>query len=677
MRGSRKLTTAPFVGRDAALEQGQQLLDGKLDVLFVHGELGVGVTRLLAEIAHMAEERHMPVSRLDAQVVRPSPSALQRSLMDLPESSEGDPALLIIDSFESHRALELHYVNVLVPALPEGTRLLIGARQGLCFPWELHNKTVEVTCLDRLSVDETASCLEAAGVPQACYDIVFTRTRGQPLMLCTVAEFFTDERWSREATGDGSYTISDVIALIMSEAPSDEHRVALRAASMPQVLSERLLAAMLDLPSTGECYRWLESRPYMTRIREGLVLHEAYRDAILQELVGNTPELYREFLLRAGRYHIARIEAARDAKRRTATAFTHFYTQRLQPPVSNLYRQLLHSPLYRDHFEPQDAAALDDMLRRFEGAPSAELSAGYRKSQPDGLTVFRDVHGQVDAFMHVLNLGRIGRRELAADPVAAAALRTAQDRAAQPDGRRRRTSRLVRNAALVRFFMARETYQSESPGLCEIIGRILFSVISAPELSLLIVPTAQAASREAQRLLDAGLLMRLSNEDVTMGKQRLTMLGLDLTELPMARWLRNALTLTISGNQPPASEAQVAPRPLNRDEFRTAVADVLTNFSNPGMLRKSPLLFTLSALDAGSARRGVQVVREWIVEGLSRLARMPGGNTYATALRHHYLGEETATPASGRQELRAAEQLLVATLWDALVQRLRHQEQGT
>lgn len=534
-----------------AIAKCEALLAGQMQVLYVYGGHGLGKTRLLTECAAVAEQRNMPVLRLDAQCVRPSPSAIQNALADMPACARGGRSLLILDSFESHSALEAVYWNHVLPGLPEGTQVLIAGQDRPAQPMG------DIHCigLNAFTTEESERYLELRGVPSRCREMVVRRAAGIPLLLAAMAEFAVDGQCpdvvSQEGPEGSSPEVAAMLAHIMKEAPSHEHRCALWAVAMPQVLSERLLAAMLDLPGSNACFRWLSSRPYVQRVQAGLILHPLFREALLQDLVESNPALHREYLLRAGRFHIVRIEAARTAKKRTAIMYTHFYSQRSQPLVAGLFALLTGSRLYRDTLRlGQDSGCLEAMVQRREGPAASQFAVEYLRHYPEMTTVFRRATGEPQAFVQTLSLGEFSMPssdgEGGHDPAIAAALSVlARDN--RDAKRQRRNRHFMRNALLVRLWMDADGYQMPCCGQAEALGRIVFSVVGKPELSALLIVCSAQAIAAAEPLIEAGFVQRHPEGDFQLDRRSYGLLGLDLTVTPVELWLRNALSHTITG----------------------------------------------------------------------------------------------------------------------------------
>ena len=557
MRGTSRSAREPFVGRARELQLCRQLLTGKFGMFYVYGPPGVGKSRLLAECAAMAESLEMPVSRLDASSIRPSPRAVREALIDLPESSVVEPALLVIDGFEAHRALENYYASELWPMLPEGTRLIVAGTECLTRKWQRPDAPICEHALPPFSEVEVRMYLQQRSIAGGCHELLQVRSEGRPLWLSTLAEFAGDGRLESIPGQGRRCTLQQLVSHLLREAPGDEHRAALWAASMVPILSERLLAAMLDLPRSNECYRWLATRPYVTVERGGLVLHGLFREPLYQELIDTDQTLYRQLVLRCGRFHIARVESAREPKQRTRLAHMLMSSLRFEAPVAELYTQLARSPLYRDEIVRGDGPMLDHMVRTYEGAVAAELSAHYRKQHAEGVTVFRDVEGRPVAFMQTLQLGLLGRQDEAADVAVSAAITALHERVAAMLGRRRSHRRTAKHAVLVRSWMDAERYQSMGPGTAELIGRMLFSALAAYELSIMMIVCSEKTVAAAGPLIEDGLLVNLSPEGFVLGEHRYGLLGVDFTSTPVTRFLREALTLMISGaHHPGGSHAE-------------------------------------------------------------------------------------------------------------------------
>lgn len=678
MRGIRRRSRHPFLGRADELKHCEDLLCGEVDAIYVYGEHGLGKSRLLSECAKLAEARHMPVARLDAQRVGHSPGDVADALAQLPKAGV-EPSLLLIDNFEAHACLELFYRDTLLPSLGQDQRLMFAGTTPLAFPWGARNRRRLLHIpLKRLSDLDAEAYLEAIGVSAPERHHVATRSRGKPLILATMAEFASSGRRDESQLNGEPYSLTDLLHQVLAEAPTDEHRQALWTSAMCLVLSERTLAAILDLPRSNECYRWLSSRPYIERVQGGLTLHPLLRDPLLKDLRDTSPELHREFLLRSGRFHISRLEGLRDPQRRRTTVYSHFYAQRLQPPIASLYQQLRDPQLFRDRFQPSDREALQQMVLQHEGARAAALCEHWLDTQSERTSVFRSIEGNPRALLLPLLLSETTLEDERRDPALAAAFSVLQARAqlkqAKPPARTtRRHRRLGRNVSLVRFWLDGRTYQSSSSAQAELVAHMVLSALAAADLTALFVVVPDRHQPQIARLIDNGLLQGFSRSHFDLDGQAYHLVGVDFAELSYGAWLRNTLSKTISGGRARLDRPFEAWR-MSRVDFAQAVQSALQHFSEPQLLSQSPLARTIPM--QGPADYGL---RQWILDGLNRLARMPGGAIYAKQLQMHYVhGGASDLPDNERDmdQLLAAQQLLIATLWDALMQQQRVRQQA-
>ena len=679
MRGIRRRSRFPLVGRDVELKYCSELLHGGVGALYVYGEHGLGKSRLLAECARLAETAQMPVTRVDARRIGRSPHEVLEAL-ELPRGVDPDlPSLLVIDNFEAHASLELVYRDEVLPQLPPQRRLIFAGSGPLTLPWGTRSqRRLLHVPLKRLSEIDSEAYLSAIGVPEEARHTVANRSRGKPLLLATMAEFAATEGHAPD-TNSEPYKVSEVLKHLLTEAPSNEHRQSLWIISMSQVLSERTLAAVLDQPRSNECYRWLSSRPYVEKVPGGLVIHPLLREGLLKDLRDTSPELHREFMLRSGRFLISRLEGLRDAQRRQSAMYTHFYAQRLQTPISTLWQLLQESSYYQDRGKAADSEALARMVHQHEGERSAAICAYWFERKPEQTDVLRTMDGKAEALLLPLTMSEMTIEEERYDPAVAAAFAVLQARAAsnheRPSRRSRRYRRLGRNVTLIRYWLANRTYQSRSPAQAELVSQIVLQSLASAELNLLFIVVPDRRQPQIERLIENGLLKSFADSQFELDGQGYHLIGVDFAETSPGAWLRNALTKTISGGRALLNRPLESWR-MSRVDFSHAVQAALEHFTDSQQLRVSPLAHTVPL--QGPTEYGL---RHWLMEGINRLARMPGGAIYARQLQRYYIpntGLELPTEEHQQDmdQLLAAQQLLTATLWDALMQQQRVRQQA-
>src|SRR5262245_26968193 len=141
------LTTDPraragaFVGRAEDLAALDDLVrSGNQTVVYLHGVAGIGKSMLVGALAERLGETGIRVVRLDCRAIEPTERGLFAALGTdglesfVRELGAGQTAV-VLDHYEVFRLMDTWLRQVLVPALPKGTCLLLSGREQPVAAW--------------------------------------------------------------------------------------------------------------------------------------------------------------------------------------------------------------------------------------------------------------------------------------------------------------------------------------------------------------------------------------------------------------------------------------------------------------------------------------------------------------------------------------------------------------
>jgi hypothetical protein len=137
--------------------------------------------------------------------------------------------------------------------------------------------------------------------------------------------------------------VAELTRLYLADIEDVESRQALEAASVERRVTEPLPASMLERSDVSEIVLNLLNLPFVEARRDGLVVHEAVRDAVAEFLRGTSPIRYR-------RYQRATWRQLRTEMRDATAADLWRYT------ADMLY--LIDNPVVREAFFPSDVQQL-------------------------------------------------------------------------------------------------------------------------------------------------------------------------------------------------------------------------------------------------------------------------------------------------------------------------------
>ena len=395
-----------FTGRAAELEALLAMLAADTPrIAWVHGLGGIGKSALLRALASAATVRGAHVVALDGETLEPTEAAFRREAR---AATAGGPVVVTIDAYERLRLLDDWLRRDGVPSLPANAHLVIASRDAPVATWiRDYGERLRRFPLEPLPPYHAHALLRELGMDDALARRVNRTLRGHPLALRLAASTaLSDDRVLQPAL--------DELAREHLDGMDPRARGVLDAAGVVRRMTRPLLEAML--PGESERFDALRQLPFVTRGRDGLIVHEVIRELVVAELRATDPVRHRRLRAAAWRHLREELEHAGEHELWRSTA-------------DMLY--LIENPAVRDAFFPASSPqysvepagerewpAILAIGDAHEPAPGAVRE--WLRAVPDAFFVARDIYGEVAGFSAVTEPESVPVQVFDRDPVAAA-----------------------------------------------------------------------------------------------------------------------------------------------------------------------------------------------------------------------------------------------------------------
>ena len=622
-----------FIGREAPIRVFTDLLGATSPsdaVLFVHGPAGIGKSTLLRRFGEMATERRVPTVAVDGRDVPPTAEAL-RAVLDplLGDNGSAVRTAVLLDSYELFAPADDAFRADIAPELPADTLLVIAARQPPTTGWRTDpgwSDLLRVVSLANLSSAEAHAYLTGRDVPAAAQETAVRFTGGHPLALALIAQVLRNRgSFTPNEAGD---VIAELMDLLISDAPTREHRRAMEAAGQVRVVTEPLLAALLDIPDAGELFGWLRTQPFVDQGPFGLHLQELARNVLASDLRWRHPDRYGTLHSRARTFYLDRLTsggAANQAAVLMDLMFLHPDLRPfLRPPDSGTQAGRV------ERFRAADQAEIAAMLEHWEGAESAALARFWMRRQPSAWLVVRSPDDAVLGALCLLAVQDLDPEDHEADPAIIATRRELGNHPPLRPGER---------VTIVRFWLSARDYQSVSAVQSLITTQLARHYLTTPGLAVSLVPFAHPQEwAEACAYTDQ---RRAPDADFTVGERTYAVFQHDWRLVPPTAWVA-LLSAREIGETPELTEPGPADAVLVLDEkeFAAGVKAALRFVTRPDRLRDNPLLrsrlVTAHTGPSAADQQRVQALQEILVEA-ARLTGTPADRRLARVLHRAYI----------------------------------------
>jgi len=290
-----------FVGRETELSRFGALMDATdapASVVLVHGPSGIGKSTLLREVGRRAAARGREVHRVEGRDIAPVPGELDAALDG---ASRAERPVVLLDTYERIAAAGTHLRRRVLPALPEGSLVVIAGRrtpepEWFQDGWESITTSIE---LGPLPTEDAYALVARHGIADesAASDLV-RWALGSPLALAVgldAAGGTADAPHLVQPTLDGRPDLArTLVQRIAGPEIGRGDREVLAVAAIARACTRDLLEEVLPHVDARRAERWLRERSFAERLGDGVALHDLLRRAIRAELRAGAPDLERD-----------------------------------------------------------------------------------------------------------------------------------------------------------------------------------------------------------------------------------------------------------------------------------------------------------------------------------------------------------------------------------------------
>ena len=648
-------------------------------ILYVYGPGGVGKSTFLRRCIAVCNERGIASFYIDARNVEPSSASFLAAV----STALGIPAdigslasytftrerfVLFIDTYEHLAPLDEWLRDSFLPQLPQNILVVMAGRPAPPSVWRIDpgwREIVRVVSLRNLAPEESADYLLRRGIPEHTHSSIIEFTHGHPLALSLVADVYAQRRHADFHPQSEPDIVRTLLAQFVEKVPGPAHRAALESCALVRVLTEPLLAEMLNTSDVHEVFDWLRELSFVESGPDGIFAHDLAREALTADLRWRNPDLYSELHHRARAYYAGRLQHANSFEQQRIL-FDYVYLHRNNSAIRTIFTWQNSNGLTVDQLRPGDLPAIAAMVEKHEGAASAAIAEYWCRRQPESVVVLRSGNSTA-GFLMALALEQTDKEDLAFDPAVQSSWEYLCKHAPLRTGER---------SILFRFWMSEDSYQDVSLVQSLIFVNVARYYLTTQRLAYTFFPCARPDFWSAGfSYID---LKRIYKADFSVGDQSYGMYGHDWRLVPPVQWLALLAEREITGvpNAAPARPAEFIV--LSESEFASAVHHALRYFLHDDKLRRNPLLRSrlLAECTSGEAddTEKIAALRRIITDTAEYFGHLPREEKLYRTLHRTFFqpapSQERAAELLGipfssyRRYLKAGQQRIVQLLWE-------------
>ena len=421
-----------FIGRTEEIEFLSQVLEQESPVVaHIHGIGGIGKSILLKAFAEEARKRGATVVCLDCRSIEPTEKGFLHRLDAAiggdnitPEDAVdrlgqlGERVVLALDTYEVFRLMDTWLRQVFVPALGNNVRVFLFGREPPVSSWLVAPSwqgLFQSIRLESLKDKEAIELLLRFGVKKEAARRINRFARGHPLAIKLAAVALRERPSLNLEEVVTHHVVEELIRLYISDVQDPLTREILDAASVIRRTTRSLLYAMLPHAAPQDAFERLRAFPFVESGRDGLIVHDAVRQAIASSLKAADPNRYRLFRQAAWNQLREEMSAAGKSELWRYTADLLYMIE--NPIVREAFFPSDLQPYAVEPAKPEDMGAIHTITEQKDGPQAVVWVEWWWRHLPSAFNAVRDRNGAVSGYYYMFNPETVKRSLLKEDPV--------------------------------------------------------------------------------------------------------------------------------------------------------------------------------------------------------------------------------------------------------------------
>lgn len=416
---ARGRNSLEFVGRRRELQLLHDAVDGDQTFLvYLHGVAGIGKSSLLGRFVTEMRDAGTFAVALDGRSLEPTDRGLLEALASelgvtgasletllARLGANSGRTVIVIDNYEVLRLVDTWLRQVLVPALPDTVRVVLGGREPPVAGWLTApdlSGAVQVLYLGPLEAPSAIQLLRHEGVEGPPAEAAARVARGHPLALRLAAAAARERPDVPVEEAAAPRVIEQLSRLYLADVSDPIARRALEASAVVRRMTASLLAAMLPDVDPEDALDRLRSVPFSEVRQDGLMIHEAVQSALARSLHASDPARHRQY--RRSAWQVLRDEVRGVADKEELWRYTADMLYLIENPVvREAFFPSGAQPLAVEPASAADLPAIEHIAERHDGAEGRRLMLAWWRQQQSAFSVVRDRDGQVTGFHCLLD----------------------------------------------------------------------------------------------------------------------------------------------------------------------------------------------------------------------------------------------------------------------------------
>lgn len=423
-----------FFGRNRELATLETLLGSHGPrVMHLHGIAGIGKSRLLEVFAQRARAQQARLIQLDCRALEPTTTGFLHALGKAVGSGAtdlqgictrlgelGETVLLILDTYEVYRLMDTWLRQSLVPTLPVNVRLLCVGREGPLAAWRTaagQGSPFRALSLGPLAETEATQLLYEAGVPAPTTRRIVRATHGHPLALQLAASAHAERPDLAFGELSLQQALEELTDMFLADVSDAGTRQTLEACTVVRRVTVSLLKALLPDMAPSDAYDRLRALPFVDPAGDGLLIHDAVREAIARSLRARDPCRFLAHRKAAWQQLLEETRSSSSGELWRYTADMLYLIE--NPVVREAFFPSGTQSLAVEPATPEDGPAIGGIIDSQEGPEAAAFLHQWWRRRPDAFAVVRDAQERVLGLCCKFVASQVEPGWLADDPITA------------------------------------------------------------------------------------------------------------------------------------------------------------------------------------------------------------------------------------------------------------------